>query len=139
MSLRRLPDWPERLADYLARSRTAVFAWGSTDCACFAAGDVLAITGCDVLPGRWADRAEAVRILREQGGLVAAVDAALPRLPSPAYAQRGDVVLVQASVPRGRRWLAVCDGARAWAPGPAGLVAVPMTHAVHAWGVGRHG
>lgn len=134
----RLPDWPERLADYLASMRGVVFEWGANDCAVFAAGAVLAITGHYVLPATWCDRDEAMNLLRDLRGLVPAVDAALPRLATPALAQRGDVVLVEATDrgPR-RRWLAVCDGAQAWAPGSNGLVAVPMAWAVHAWGVGR--
>lgn len=131
----RLPDWPERLADYVARHRGLVFGWGPRDCAHFAAGAVAAITAQDVLPCAWSSRDEAVRILRASGGLVAAVDAVLPRLAGPLLAQRGDVVMLRA--PQSRRWLAVCDGAVAWAPGADCLVAVPMAQAVHAWGVGR--
>jgi hypothetical protein len=131
---RRLPDWPERLADYLARSRGAVFAWGTNDCARFAAGAVGALTGQQVAMPAWVDKNTSVAVLRACGGIVAAVDAVLPRLATPLLAWRGDVVLVQTSA---RRWLAVCDGERAWAPGPAGLVATPMDRAVHAWGVGR--
>ena len=136
--LTRLPDWPERLADYIARHRAARFDWGACDCALFAAGDVQVVTGCDVLPARWSSRADAVRLLRAAGGLVAAVDAVLPRLASPALAQRADIVLVQASAQRpARRWLAVCDGARAWAPAREGLQPAPLAAAVCAWGVGH--
>ena len=139
-TLTRLPDWPERLADYLAAQRGAVFAWATCDCVRFAAGDVLAVTGQHVLPVEWASRADAARQLRARGGLCAAVDSVLPRLPAPTLAQRGDVVLVQAPVAGGRarrRWLAVVDGAQWRTPGPQGLAAGPMDQAVVAWGVGR--
>lgn len=133
-SATRLPDWPERLAAYLARHRAAVFAWGAHDCARFAAGAVGALTGHPVPLPAWADKSAAVAALRACGGLVAGVDAVLARLPAPALAWRGDVVLAQAGR---RRWLAVCDGVHAWAPGPQGLVAVPLAQAVQAWAVGH--
>lgn len=133
----RLADWPERLARYIAAHRAAAFDWGTCDCALFAAGDVQAITGADVLPARWSNRVDAARLLRAAGGLVAAVDAVLPRLAAPSLAWRGDIVLVQSAQRPARRWLAVCDGARAWAPSRAGLVAAPVAAAVMAWGVGH--
>lgn len=136
----RLADWPERLAAYLAEQRGTVFAWGTSDCVRFAAGAVAATTGQQVLPVDWASRSDAAQQLRALGGLVPAVDSVLPRLPVPTLAQRGDVVLVQAPVAGGgarRRWLAVVDGARWWAPGLAGLTAGSMELAVLAWGVAR--
>lgn len=137
--LRRLPAWPERLAEHLRRNADAPFGWGVNDCCRFAAGAVAAITGCEVLPLTWANRAEAVQALRQLGGLVQAVDSVLPRLPSPAHAWRGDVVLVQTSERHGcrRRWLAVADGDRWWAPSPEGLVHGPLSQAVLAWEVGH--
>lgn len=140
MMLRRLNDWPERLTEYLRRADDVPFAWGLHDCCRFAGGSVQAITGADVLPADWRDRAQAVQVLRALGGLAPAVDGVLPRLSTPALAQRGDVVLVQASAPQGgrRRWLAVVDGARWWAPSPAGLVQGPMSLAAIGWEV-AHG
>lgn len=138
--LRRLPDWPERLHAYLQRHAATPFAWGEHDCARFAAGAVQAITGCDVLPATWRDKAQAAAALRKLGGLLPAMDAALPRLPRVGMAWRGDVLLVQQPMPQGgnRRWLAVADGGRWWGPGPKGMVLGPMSQAVQAWEV-RHG
>lgn len=140
----RLPDWPERLAAYLQASAGQRFAWGSHDCVRFAAGAVLAVTGRDLLPAQWHDRRSAARLLRTLGGLPAAVGAVLPALAGPQLAQRGDVLLVAAPVAGGRaqrRWLAVADGARWWAPGPGGLACGPAhggaARPVHAWGVGH--
>ena len=137
--LQRLPDWPERLAAYLHQHRQVAFEWGTADCVRFAAGAVQATTGRDVLPCRWADKASAVRQLRQYGGLLAAVGGVLPALAAPAWAQRGDVVLVQASARPGglrRRWLAVADGHLWRAPDANGLCAGPMGMAVLVWGVG---
>lgn len=141
-NLRRLADWPERLHAYLQRHAATPFAWGMHDCARFAAGAVQAITAHDVLPADWRTRADAVTVLRALGGLVPAVDAALPRLARVGLAWRGDVVLVQTPALQGapgarRRFLAVVDGGRWWSPGPDGLVLGPMSHAVQAWEV-RH-
>lgn len=134
MDLTRRPDWPERLAEHIARHRTTPFAWGVHDCARFAADAVEAITGRRIVFFEWAGRVGAAQVLRRTGGLIPAVDAVLPRLPGPAWAQRGDVLLMQAGA---RRWLAVADGAQAWAPHRTGLLAVPIGQAVLAWRVGH--
>lgn len=139
-TLARLPDWPERLAAYLCQQRPNRFAWGTHDCANFAAGAVLAVTGCQVLQLQWAGAADAVRLLRTLGGLQAAVDRQLPRLQTAELAQRGDVVLAQQLVAGGRarrQFLAVADGARWWAPSVTGLHSGPMAAAATAWGVGH--
>lgn len=140
MTLRRLPDWPEHLAAYLAEQRPHRFEWGTHDCATFAAGAVAAITGGPEFRAPWFDAADAVRMLRTFRGLAHAVDLALPRLQSPALAQRGDVVLAQHPVADGRarrQFLAVADGPRCWVPSVTGLQSVPMALAVQAWGVGH--
>lgn len=135
MTLNRLPDWPERLAAHLEAHRRQPFAWGAHDCVLFSAGAVRAVLGCDLLPARWASVREAAVLLRQAGGLCAAVDAVLPRLSGTQWAMRGDVALVRAA--QGRRWLAVVDGPRWWAPGPQGLISGPMDDAALAWGVGH--
>lgn len=131
----RLPDWPERLAAHLDRWRARPFGWGDADCARFAEGAVLAVTGRRVAIGpTWCDLDSARGVLRLLGGLVRAVDEHLPRVPLP-YAQRGDVVLVRGPA---HRHLAVIDGAGGWvAPGAAGLVRGPLVQARLAWGVGH--
>lgn len=136
----RLPDWPERLAAYLAACRPLRYVLGRHDCVGFAAGAVQAVTGAQVLPVQWSTPAEAARALRAVGGLRRAVDAVLPRLSVPALAQRGDVVLVRVPVANGRaarQWLAVADGPRWWAPSLTGLESGPMDCAALAWGVGH--
>ena len=139
-TLHRLPDWPERLADYLATMRPHRFAWGANDCVAFAAGAVHAVTGRQVLPLQWASMAEAVAVLRRMGPLPAVVGQVLPELAAPALAQRGDVVRVQAPVHAGRgvrQWLAVADGPHWWVPSVTGLASGPMVLASRAWGVGH--
>lgn len=46
--MHRLHDWPERLAGFLDSRQGEPFAWGSNDCALFAADAVQAITGVDL-------------------------------------------------------------------------------------------
>lgn len=139
-TLHRLADWPERLADYLAAMRPRRFAWGTHDCARFAAGAVHAVTGQQITALQWSSPADAARLLRRLGTLATAVGQVLPELPAPALAQRGDVVLIQAPVCGGRavrQWLAVADGPQWWVPSITGLASGPMHLARRAWGVGH--
>lgn len=136
--IKRLPDWPARLAAYLEQQRAARFDWGSADCVRFAAGAAHAITGCHLLPVQWSSRGEAAAALRALGGLAAAVGTVLPALARPLQARRGDVVLVQAPGPVGRRqWLAVADAERWWALTRDGMRCGSMALAVRAWEVGH--
>lgn len=131
--MRRFEDWPERLAAYLESRRGVPFRWGSQDCAAFAAGAVEAMTG-SAPPIPSIDSAAAyLRFLGEQGPLDALVDDALgERLPSTAFAQRGDVVLLFVDE---RATLGVCVGHEAAAPGADGMLMVPMSTASAAWRV----
>ena len=77
---------------------------------------------------------DAVRQLRRVGGLVAAVESiGLQRLSRPAYASRGDVVLIEGEA---RPFLAVCVGHVWTAPGESGLAYGPMSAAACGWKVG---
>jgi hypothetical protein len=132
--MQRLPDWPARLAAHIEAHRALPFAWGTNDCATFAAGAVRAITGQDLLPRLvWPTRRDAAHALRWLGGLREAVGQRLPAVPL-AYAQRGDVLLVRG------KWLhlAVADAGCWWAPSGQGLHRGSLGDAVQAWGV-AHG
>lgn len=134
----RLLDWPERFAAYIAQHRSTPFAWGAHDCVLFAAGDVQAITGQWPLSMQWPDAAAAARLLRRLGGLESAVDGVLPRLSSPALAQRGDILMVEGvQNGRSRRWLAVADAGGWWCPSSGGLVRGMPEFVSKAWGVGH--
>lgn len=135
----RHPDWPTRLAAHLASVKALPFAWVHNDCCTFAAGAVRAITGVDHMApyrGKYFTRTGATRMLAKAGGLQSWVNICLGEpLPTPALAGRGDVVLFEMVAPHGPQALGICVGAHIAAPGPAGMVLLPITVAVAAWRV----
>jgi len=134
--LQRRQDWPEALAAYIIAALYRPHAWGTHDCVTFARGAVEAVTGAAIaLPVAWTDQASARAALQAAGGLPAAVDSVLPRLPSVLLAWRGDIVLVRE--PTRDPWLAVVFDGLAWAPSPTGLAIAAIEHAVIGWTVGR--
>lgn len=138
MALRRLPGWTAAFSRYIQQAMAVPFDFGQNDCATFAAGDVLAITGQDVRPVIWSDKRTAARALKKLGSLAEAVDLALPRLASPAFAWRGDIVLVAAdAMGSDGPCLAVADADRWWAPSANGLASGPVSACLMAWGVGH--
>lgn len=125
----------ERLAEFTTGRRLQPYAWGTNDCVTFAADAVWAITGTDPiadLRGQWASKESAMTVLAGEGGLIAAMDARLPRKAT-AFAQRGDLVLVKDA--EGEHSLAVCVGQYAAAPGEDEMLLVPMDQARMAWEV----
>lgn len=131
--MKRFPDWPSRLAEYLSSTRDKAFEWGSHDCVTFAAGAVEAITGHKATNLTWHTQVGAGKLLAKLGGLSAAVDSVLPRRDNHLTAQRGDVVMVTHGE---QSWLAVVDYAGWVAPSQAGLVRGPIDTASIAWKVG---
>jgi len=144
-TLQRREDWPEQLAALVESRLHTPFAWGTNDCAVFAADAVLAITGTDLAAdwrGQYASE-QAARSMRSASGHLASGDivAALydmahrllgPAVP-PLMARRGDVVLVEHDVGHS---LAVCVGSVAAAPGRRGVVMVERDAWRYAWRVG---
>lgn len=135
----RRPDWPERLATYIEARRHLPFEWGPNDCASFAAGGVRAMTGArlsSLLPAVWSSEHQALRVLRDRGGLEQAVALVLGSPLEGRAAEmvgRGAVVCVQIE---GRATLGLANGGRHWcAPGEQGLVWRPMSEVRVAWEV----
>ena len=122
----RLPDWPSRLQALMQQRGRAPFAWGFNDCFLFAADCARACTGVDPaadLRGRYATEREALRILQQIGGTLAALaETRFGAEIAPAFAQRGDVGLTEQA---GRALLCVNAGARWVAPSPEGLAEAP--------------
>lgn len=132
----RHPDWERLLGEYIASKSAVVFEHGTNDCALFAAGAVLAMTGDDpakAFRGRYRSQAGAVRALRQigAGDLESTIDGMFEGKP-PAFAQRGDLIWNGEAV-------GVCAGAFAWFvgvdPEKEGLVRIPRADWQGAWSV----
>lgn len=135
--LTRLPDWPERLAAFLAAVKDRRFAWANHDCCSFAADAVLAMTGTDAIApwrGTYTTKLQAARVLGKAGGLSALVTSCVGQpLASPLLAQRGDVMLFEMPAPHGPAALGICVGPHIAAPGPRGTELLPCAAALAAW------
>jgi hypothetical protein len=118
------------LFDFMQARRERPFAWGTNDCASFAADAVEAMTGERLQIPQAATPEAYARLLRDQGPLQAMVEALLGEPIPASFAQRGDVVLL---VLDDRDTLGICVGADIAGPGADGVVLVPMSHAVAAW------
>lgn len=128
--MKRHNDWPERLAAFMDERRAMPFEFGTNDCSTFAADAVAAMTG-ERLQIPAADSPQAyARLVRDQGTLAEMAEALLGEPIHPAFAQRGDVVLL---VMDERETLGVCVGADIAGPGANGLALAPMSMAVSAW------
>lgn len=142
--MRRLPDWEQRLADYVASVRERPFEWGAHDCILHGASAIEAMTGVDIAAdyrGRYHDRASAAAILkaRGRGTLLRTIDDVLERRP-PSRALRGDLVWFEGSVGVclgamaafvGEERIAGCAGL----PFRRGLVMIPRHLWTKAWAV----
>lgn len=137
----RLQDWTVRLDRWVTEWRSAAFDWGAHDCCTFAAGAVREVTGFDPLGAlQWSDVVGAAETLVQVGGLIAGVTARLGPHIAPAWAQRGDLLLLPMDFTSGqvsRESLAVCLGNCCVAPGRGQLQFLPWAAALHAWPVGR--
>lgn len=142
--IRRNNDWPEALSAAVNAARHRPFVWGSNDCALFAADVIEAMTGTDVAKkfrGKYKTaRGAAGQMKRFAGG-------GIPELADkiaeqygldaiePAFAQRGDVVQLDAGDDIGP-CLGICIGANFVAAGPDCLSEWPLVHAQRAWRIG---
>ena len=133
------PALPALIGALIAHSRSRPFDWGVHDCCTFAGRAVQVQTGHDPLAAlAWFSEIDAARLLRDLGGLRAAVTAALGQPIEPLLARAGDVVL--ATDPHDathRHLLTVCHGGVLLVPGALGLVALPITAGLCAWRVTR--
>lgn len=120
--MNRLPDWLPRLAAYIASVRGAPFAYGSFDCALFAAGAVEAMTGVDLsegLRGKYTTAPDGAIALARQG-FMSPVDLAATHFArvTAAQLQVGDIAVVD--TPDGPA-LGVVQGGYIYVAAPTGL------------------
>lgn len=140
MPLKRFSDWPLRLEAAIDDWGARAFAWGEADCAGFVCHVIQAMTGADLFAAvraAYRDGATAVLAIRRvtgRDGDLTVEDAAThhlgPPLPSPRFAQRGDVVSVQTAEGPA---LGICVGDQALLAAPTGLGAFPMADWSKAW------
>lgn len=135
----RRPNWRVYLDGLINERLRRPFAWGSNDCALFAADAVEAVTGVDPAAGlRGMSVRQALRYVESAGGIFRLVPDALPLLPNASLAIDGDIAMIEQQA-RGTRRLAlgvVHDG-RILGPSRLGLAGVPMHRAIQCWGVGH--
>lgn len=129
------------LAGYVAGWHRRPFEWRASNCAHFAAGWLIELTGRNPLrnlpetPSRMAAR----RLVLQMGGSLAdACTRVLGRSPiAAAQAQLGDIVLLPVASHPASGALAVCGGRMSAAlTQEAGVVWLPTASAVAAWRVG---
>lgn len=138
----RYQDWPTRLSEFLMTRGETPFEYGANDCCLFVADAVLAMTGVDFAAadfrGRYKTEAGAYKALKKfGGGGIAGMMEEFCRCGdfeevAPAYAGRGDVVLVNHA---GLEALGVVDlsGTQAMVTGPEGMVRLPLGLATRGW------
>ena len=108
MAIKRSPHWVTLFHEFLKARHKEPFAWGSNDCALFAADGIKAFTGADIAEdfrGKYSTEAEAWSVVAQvtgvAGGTIAdaaaycATKAGLQELNYPLMAQRGDLVVVE--------------------------------------------
>lgn len=126
-------DWHDRLDAYVLANMHAPFDWQDHNCTTFAAGWVTEATG-QVLDVPTTQTAKAaLRAIAGVDGLLADAKRQLGDGVPALFAQTGDVVLL--ALEDGRKAFGVCLGGSCAAPGPAGLMFVPITQAEAAWRV----
>lgn len=96
-TLERLPDWWPRLRATVDAWEGRPFVWGESDCACFAAACVEAVTGHDLMAdrrGTYASRLQAAARLRwwRQPNVTSAAGAAFAAVGAPVIPPRFAVV-----------------------------------------------
>jgi hypothetical protein len=141
----RQQHWATRsYHEFLLNRAKAPFAWGTNDCALFAADGVKAITGVDIAAdfrGKYTDEASALTAIRDicSGTTVAdaavycASKAGLTELTHPLKAQRGDLVVCKNADGTPIAGLVHLNGRHVVTVSTKGLVRLSITSVLRAW------
>lgn len=131
----RRADWAERMTAKLDEIRERPFEWAAWDCCHFVAALVEAMTGTDPLAdyrGSYASEAEAwAAVTARDGNLRAACKRVFGATIKPAFARRGDVVML-----RGGMAIGICAGTHAAFVGDDGIAWKPMAECSWAFPLG---
>lgn len=140
----RLPDWEDRLHEFVEANWSRAFEWGEHDCILAACSAVEAMTGTDPaveFRGRYSDAEGAKRALRGigQGTLIRTINHHFERRP-PGMARRGDIVMFKGSagIAMGQHGLFVGEERLAEAAGVRlreGFITIPRALWARAWSV----
>jgi hypothetical protein len=138
---KRVSNWEAALAEWQQTAVTRAFAWGEWDCAMASCSAVLALTGVDPalrFRGTYSTEAEALELLGALGvsGFAASIaqECGMAEVP-PAFAHRGDVVLVDNGNPGNALGIVDLSGRFAWCVLEHGMVRIPMGRWLRAWRV----
>jgi hypothetical protein len=130
--MKRLHDWQPRLAAAFIKRQRVPFAWGAQDCCRFPAACVEAVTGVNPMATlEYADEREALRLIRDGGGLPKMIAARLGPEIAPALAQPGDIGLFM----QGDRETMAVNVGPWFSTGLDGLVVIQASAIVRAWRV----
>jgi hypothetical protein len=139
--MRRLtPTQEQALLALLLQRREQPFAWGARDCCLLAADAVQRLTGRDPahdLRGTYASAGQAVRVLRQFGGLAGLVSSRVGTRLAREDAGDGAIAIVDSTRAAGRLAghgaLGLVWKGRIVAQGGSALVGLPLADAVSFW------
>jgi hypothetical protein len=142
----RQDKWEVALNDFVNGRANEPFEWGKNDCALFVCDAIQAMTGSDLAAdfrGKYTTELGAARRIKTVTGGMTVEDVAvfvtkandMPELPSPLFAQRGDVVCFDGEfgVALG---IVYMNGKDAVFVSPEGLKRIPVKQCRRAWKVG---
>lgn len=126
----RRADWVSRLFAVFKQYQNAEFSFGKHDCAMLSARCIDAMTGSDWSESlTYGDRRGAVRFLRAEGGLEAAVTKRLGEPVNGYNARRGDICLIDKTT------LGVCIGSVIAVCSDNSIEHYPLNSALKHWRV----
>jgi len=133
--IKRVHDWPQRLAAYVVSARTAKFKWGEFDCAMFAAGAIHSMTGTDLaveFRGQYSDEAGARKLFDRA---IARASETLQPIEL-GFARRGDLLLTRNGSSEPGLAIVGLDGGHALCASDRGLVRIARARWLRVWRVG---
>ena len=144
--MKRLVHWDtQHFHDFLLQRATMPFAWGTNDCATFAADGILAFTGTDImaeLRGYTTNTGAMQKIAAVTGGksleeavVWCANKQGLVERTHALMAQRGDLVLYRNADGELASGLVHLNGRDVVSPGESGLLRMPLSAVQRAWAV----
>jgi hypothetical protein len=145
VNMKKKEHWlTEDFPQFIDARLNTPFAWGSNDCALFAADAIQAITGVDIADdfrGKYKAKTGAVKAINSVAGGSTLADATsycaqkhgLPEYEYPLMAKRGELVLVKNADGEEIAGVVSLNGRYVFSPGETGLLSIPITNVTRAW------